>query len=287
MSNKKDLPLENLSDKFRDIFVSTTAQIREFGDSLYLADFSHMLTKLIYVVDFGDDAEKELAAKQIRDITYETFDNKKEYVDEMVGRIAEKQEKYMQNLFAQGLVFLWARLEFLVKQLITALINFDKEFLARDSLKSIKIPMAKYFGLSDDEKTGFLVDLIFDNICDNKYGIYKLDCYLDAVGLSGSFNERHKRNIIALHQIRNCIVHNDSIADSRFCENCSWMNYQVGDKLTVNDEDFRSYEKSVLAYIHEIFYRLNQSMGAPDQYMQLLRRRLDELMADKESPRDE
>ena len=267
------------------IFTSTNNQIREFGNAILLANFSYLLTQLIYSVDFRDH-EKESVAEQFRSIVYETFNNQKGYVDEKVKLIEDKQEQYVQSLYAQGLVFLWARLESLVKQLITALIDLERGLLTKESFRLIKIPMTKYFELADDEKMRFLAELIFNSMCDHKYGIYKLECYLDTVGLSGGFNEKHKRNVIVLHQMRNCIVHNDSVADAKFCENCTWMNYQVGDKFVVTDKDFRAYETSVLAYIQEIFYRLNQSMGAPDRYLQSLRRNIDSLFVNQESIRE-
>ena len=109
----------------------------------------------------------------------------------------------------------------------------------------------------------------------------KFECYLDAVGLTGGFNAEYKKTILALHHLRNCIVHNDSTVDAIFCKQCSWMNYHIGDKIVVKENDYRTYETAVLAYIQEIYYRLNKKMGAPEEFLNLLREKIDELFGSR------
>lgn len=283
MTTQKDADLKNLPDNFRIIFTNVNRQIREFGESISLANYSFVVTQMVFLADF-DDKEKNLSAEQFRKMLFEAMNNnRQDSFNEKVNLIERKQNEYIQSLYAQGLVFLWARLESLIKQLIAALIAYDNKLLAAESFKSIKIPMSKYFGIADNEKTNLLTDLIVDNLCDSKYGFYKLECYLSAIGLSGSFNDEHKKNIITLHQFRNCIVHNDSIVDAKLHTECQWLSYKVGDKIIVTDKDFRSFEFSVLAYIQEVFFRLNKAFGAPEHYLDTLRKMLDGLFNDSNS----
>lgn len=277
MKKNRKYSLDKLPDEFRSIFIATTNQIRRFGDVIFLAKFSFLANQIVFLADFGDE-EKNSNAILCRDSIYEGFINDKEFVDKKIKLIDENHEEYIQSLYAQGLVYLWTSLESLVKRLIEALINFDKEILTSESFRKINIPIADFFLLSDDEINSYLTDLIINNLSRGyRHGIDKFECYLDAFGLSGAFNGKYKKRILILHHLRNCIIHNDSTVDVRFCKQCDWMKYHVGDRIIVSENDFKAYEESVLSYIQEIFYRLNNNLGAPEEFLKLLRKRIDEL----------
>jgi hypothetical protein len=272
---KKKYNLDNLPDEFRIVFSKTSNQIRRFTDVIYMAKFAFLTNEVIFQKDLGDE-DKNNKAIICQNMIYELYSNDKEYVDEKIKQLEENQEAYIQNLYAQGIVYLWTSLESLVKKLMEALINFDKEILTSESFRKVNIPMADFFQLGEDEKSQYLVDLIIKNISfGNKHGVEKFECYLDAFGLSGAVSNNDKKRILVLHHLRNCIVHNDSTADTRFCKQCSWLGYHVGDKLVVSESDFKSYFTSVLSYIQEIFYRLNENLGAPNKFLELLRNKID------------
>jgi len=101
--------------------------------------------------------------------------------------------------------------------------------------------------------------------------------------ISGSFYSQHKTNIFILQQVRNCIVHNDAVVDKKFQNNCNWLGYKIGERITITKEDYLAYEFSVLTYIQEVFYRLNKILGAPQNYLESLRSQLDNLFYSKNS----
>jgi len=280
MTQRRSYDLTDLPDRFRNIIKYATHQIRKFGDAILLPDFSFDLVQLIYSVDFEDEV-KNSAARDIRNAKYGIAEGSKEYFDRQLSLIENNQEEFVQSLYAQGLVYLWAALESYIKQLCSALINFDMGILGDEVFDSIKIPMSEFFSLNDADRGMFLTNLVVANLSSGKkpkYGIDKFEQYLEAFGLNGSLNDNDKKNILTLHCFRNCIVHNDSVVDERFVEHCGWLQYKLGDGIVIKDDDFRAYESSVLVYIHEIYYRLHMNLGAPESTLKLIREELDKVI---------
>jgi hypothetical protein len=269
--NIDDLP------EFKRIFVSTNNQIRNFGDGIFLAEFSFLVNEILFRGDLGDKG-KNVQVEVFRNLIYEIFNNRRGFVDSNARKLAENNQFYIQNLLSQGMIYLWMSLEALVKQLIATIISFDKEILATESLKRIKIPKERLSQLDDDEKSASLTDLIINRLnCRDKYGIDRFECFLSPFELDGVFKDDHKNRVLVLHHLRNCIAHNDSIADARLCKNCGWMGFQIGDKIVVTGDEYRGYERSVLAYIGELYIRLNRKLGAPVKFLDTLRGMFDRI----------
>ena len=124
--------------------------------------------------------------------------------------------------------------------------------------------MTQFFQLMEADKTQYLTQLIIKDLdCDYKYGIDKFECIFKIFDMNDDFNDNHKQNLFTLQQLRNCVIHNDSKADGRFCQKCSWMGYKIGENILIKKDDILAYEKSVLAYIGEIHYRLNRKLNVP------------------------
>jgi hypothetical protein len=280
MGTGKSYNLNDLPEQFRKIVKYTTNQIRNFGNAMFLPEFSYDLVQLMYSVDFDDDT-KNSTAKDFRNLVYEAFGDNKDYFDSKANLIENKRDEYMQSLYSQGLVYLWAILENYIKQLLAALISFDNKILERETFGSVKIPMSEFLGLDERDRGMFLANLIILNISSGKrprYGIDKFEQYLESFGLNGSLNDEDRKNILALHCFRNCIVHNDFMVDERFVEYCGWLHLKLNDRIVIKDEDFRAYESSILVYIHEIYYRLNVYLGAPEITLKSLREELNKVI---------
>lgn len=270
--------LENLPEKFRDAFLTRKRRIQKFGEVFYLADFSFLITEIIFSQSLEDE-NRETIAESSRELIYEIFDSQN-FVDGKVEKIIGKQDEHLQTLFRHGIIYLWTSLETFIKDFVAELISFDRELLASDKLSNVDIPMAEYFSYDDSQKNEYLSELIIGQIKGRRrLGINRYESILDAFNLSGPFDSRYKKNIFLLHQIRNCIVHNDSVADKKFCDNCGFIGYDVGDEIIITKSDYGKYEKSVLAYMMEIYIRLNKRLGAPENYMSAIRKKYDEIFS--------
>lgn len=238
---------------------------------IHRAEFSFLVNEIVFLTDFGDKG-KNSKAESMRGLIYETFRDRQDFVDNNIRELITNQQEYLQVLYAQGLVYLWTSLETLVKHLIAGLIKFDEEILEGELLRKIG-PKAKLLGLDDDEKSRYLADLIIKNRdCRDRFGADRFDCFLGVLELNGTFDGDHIQRMLALHRLRNCIVHNDSIADARLCQQVEGEKYKIGDKIVLTGDEFRVYEQTVLAYIAEIYYRLNKKLGAPEEFLSILRK---------------
>lgn len=269
----KKRKLDNLPDELKQIFRNTKERIQHFGNVFFLSEFSFLTTMIVFSTEFNEDRE-ERDIKKCRDVIYEIFDDD-EFVDEKADMISEKHHEYIKSMYRQGIVYLWTSLESFIKDLILELIKFDNSYLSSEELSNINIPMSEYFSFDSEDKIDYLADLIYEKTKSSRQrGINRFEGYLKAFDLDGPFNTNHKTNIFILHQIRNCVIHNDSIVDRKFYENCKQLGYDIGDEITISQEEYRKYERSVLAYIMEVFYRLNDHFGAPDSFLNILRDRL-------------
>jgi hypothetical protein len=275
LSKKPKQDLENLPENFKTLFSHTTNQIRKFGNAISLVDVSFLVNQIVFNADFGD-ANKNSQVVSLRKLIYEGLNNNQSFIDDRMRELEENYEGYLESLYAQGLIYLWTSLESLVKQLITNLIRYDERILSASSFKKVNIPIGEFFALSEDDRAAYLTDAILANLkCGPSHGIKKFECFLNAFGLNGSFDSRYEKQVLELHHLRNCIVHNDSTADSRLCTQCKWLGYKLGDKIVITKKRLREYEKAVLAYILEIFYRLNKELGAPEIFLDTLRDKIE------------
>lgn len=272
----KKKELRNLPREFKDIFLNTKNRIQKFGDVFRSADFSFLTTNILFSADFANEKE-ESDVEQCRNVFYKIFDDE-EFLNEKIKMIEENHVEYIEKLYQQGLIYLWTSLENFIKDFIPALIKFDNKVLSREELSNINIPMAEYFSYDDEDKILYLSELIIKNSkSSRKSGINRFEGYLMPFDLAGSFDSKHKTNIYLLQQIRNCIVHNDSVVDKKFYENCKQLGYEIGEVISIKQEDYRRYEISVLAYLMEIFFRLNKNFGAPERYLAKVKNNLEEL----------
>ena len=82
---EKIYDLNNLPEEFKILFSNVTKQIREFGDTIILAEFSFLSINIIYSCNFGDKV-KNSNAELCRDLIYDVI-NDKEYVDKKINQL--------------------------------------------------------------------------------------------------------------------------------------------------------------------------------------------------------
>jgi hypothetical protein len=280
LSKKPKHDLANLPENFKTLFSHTTNRIRRFGNAMTLVDVSFLMNRIVFNADFGD-VNKNSQVESLRKLIYEGFNSKRSFVDNKMQELEENHVEYIEDLYAHALINLWISLESLVKQLITNLIKYDERILSASSFKKVSVPIGELFALPDDDRSAYLTDIILANLkCGPSHGIKKFECSLDAFGLSGSFNSKYEKQILELHILRNCIVHNDSTVDNRLRTQCAWLGYKLGDKIVITKDRFHEYETAVLAYIAEIFYRLNKEFGAPEVFLDILKEKIEDAFSD-------
>jgi hypothetical protein len=276
MESKPSPKLTKLPKEFTDIFISTKDVIKRFGDGIMLTQIGVLTNRIIFLTKYDDETQSKNALDGRNLIT--SVLGEKNIVETKVHQLGERQSEILPVIYSQGLVFLCARLENCINEIIAAVIEYDEDILSSDAFRKISISIADYFQLQKDERYLFLAENIIKNIkCGEKGRFDKYEIGLKAFGLGDAINSKYRTELTALFALRNCIVHNGSVINTPFCKQCSWLNYIVGDQIVIDQKKYNSYERVVLGYITEIFYRLNKKMGAPIKYLESVRKNINEL----------
>ena len=235
----------------------------------------------LFTLDF-DYQEKNKLAASARELLYEVFADDQEYVDDKLdGLQSAFEEANLQSLYSQSIVYFWATLESLIDGFIAFLVKFDPSLMASEKFNKIKTPMAEIYGLKNDRKADYLSDLIISKLeCNKKLGVLRFECLLAPFGLSGKVTKEHQKNILAIHQLWNCILHNSSVADARLVNACPWLDYAIGDKIYISRDTMGDTEKSVMAYHSQIFLNINKKLGVPIELVKEIKKTIDDLFAD-------
>jgi hypothetical protein len=268
--------LLNLPDNIKEIFVNISKSIRQYGDGLILAEFS-LLTNQMILIEKWDSEKLKYYAENGRKII-ELVIRKKSYLEEQIQHLKASKDEYIQSYYSQGLIFLCSSLEQCIKELISRIIEFDDKVLGMDAFNNIHITISDYFQLSKEDRYAFLAEHIIDNLkCGNKGKYDRYERCLEIFEMKEGRNNKYEKELISLFAYRNCIVHNSSIVDRDFVKLCPWEKKKIGEKLVIDRKYYSKKEKVISGYISEIFYRLNIRMGAPEEYLSMLRKNLDSI----------
>jgi abortive infection bacteriophage resistance protein len=88
-----------------------------------------------------------------------------------------------------------------------------------------------------------------------KRGIGRFEDVLNSIELGGPVNEKIKKLIIELYEIRNIVAHKNAVVDERFVNNCPWMETTVGEPINLSREQFSYYFLAVSWYVNEVSRR--------------------------------
>lgn len=159
-----------------------------------------------------------------------------------------------------GLVALWAGLEDAVNSMLVAWLKFvpTAMLMGIKELKNLKIPLAEFVALDVDERPEELLRLIQQKRGSAlQAGLGTFHSVLDELNLKFEVDPQHRKALLHLHGLRNCIVHAKGIADRRFVKACPDLKYEIGDKLRIKVGDFLDYDKAVDHYLDMLWKHLD------------------------------
>jgi hypothetical protein len=162
----------------------------------------------------------------------------------------------------QAVAALWELLESFVLSFLTNWLTNQPELTQLTAIRKIKIPLADYEKMSQDEKYDYLVDELERGLgAPFKQGSNRFEVLLDVFGLSGPVDEPVRKDLFELSQVRNVIVHRRGIVDRRLAEACPWMGLRPGDRLSLTVDDWERYLEAVDRYSSSIIYRAQAHFG--------------------------
>jgi hypothetical protein len=138
-------------------------------------------------------------------------------------------------MFAHSAVGLWSGLEVLVEDLVKSWLSVHQEILEFPEVAKIRLPLAEYMRLSDDERLSVLVNEMQRNLrTELASGVTRFENLLSLVGIGGSLPEHVKKAIFELWQVRNLWAHRSGFADRKFVRNCPWLGYATGQRVVID-----------------------------------------------------
>jgi len=85
-----------------------------------------------------------------------------------------------------------------------------------------------------------------------------LDCFealLKVVGLAGKVEDKIRRDIYELQQLRHTIVHRASLADRKLVDACPWLELIPGGRIFISHEQYRRLMSAVNKYVPLVIQR--------------------------------
>lgn len=187
--------------------------------------------------------------------------------------VAKKEAKLAQRevasgfpiIHAQFVVALWSAMEALLHRFTVQWIVDRPETLLQEPWSNLKIRLGDYGVPSEDQRAEYLFEVLEQSLGSHlRQGLNRFEAVFAALGLGGSVDERVKRTIFELQQVRNVIAHKRGVADRRFCLACPWLSLEVGRPVTVSHEMAQEYVHAVSEYAAELVFRTAEFFGVDD-----------------------
>ncbi|MFF0157613.1 hypothetical protein ACFYRY_08755 [Streptomyces sp. NPDC005263] len=181
---------------------------------------------------------------------------------------AEFAKKEMENgfplLHAHSLMGLWGALEAAVEDLVISWVSMFPELLANSAFAKVKVPLAEFQAMSDEDRTRFLVNEVQRDLkVDLRGGVSRFEALLGAVGLDGRVDKRVKQALYDLQNVRNVWAHRGGVADRKMAKNCPHLPYTEGQRVAIDKEELNRYMQAVSLYCMTIIYRCRLKQGMP------------------------
>ncbi len=165
-------------------------------------------------------------------------------------------------LHKHAVIVLWASLDVLIRSVVRAWLKNKKGSIETDEVRSIKIGLAEFEELSEEERYAYLVDSLAEHVKGSlKRGATRFESLLGAIGLGGPIDDRIRRDIFELQQLRNVLLHRDGVADRRFARDCPWLGLRAGDQVVITHLRFIELNNAVIEYVLEVIQRVRVDFG--------------------------
>jgi hypothetical protein len=179
-----------------------------------------------------------------------------EEADAIASWAQKERDNGFPLLHAHTVVGMWGALEAAIEDMLVVLLCEEPERLQKEPLSKVRISIAEFEVLDQEQRMRLLLDEMQRNAGGQKYGTDKFDGVLGRFGLSGPLDPEVKKDMRELHHVRNVIVHRASRADRRLVDGCPWMGLKIGDVVQVRHEDFERYFTALEEYFGVIIIRL-------------------------------
>jgi hypothetical protein len=165
-------------------------------------------------------------------------------------------------LHAHTLVGAWGALEAAIEDLVLGILMNEPNELNNEAFSNIRVPLANFEALEKEDRMRLLIEEVNRlNSSHRSQGIDAFERLLEKFLLSGAVKAETKKDIWEMNNVRNVIVHRNSIADRRLVKNCPWLNLKPGDAVIVTHDQLDRYGQALCDYALTITHRLGTRYG--------------------------
>lgn len=177
-------------------------------------------------------------------------------------------------IFGLGAVRLVTVLETLIGEICVELISRHPETLDLEVFQRLKGPLLEFARASESERIEYLLDLLTQETRARlKPGVGRFEPILNAVGLGGAVDDRARRRLLELLEMRNIIIHRNSRADRRLLARCPWLGTAPSSVVQVDSQMFTRYATAVRYYALELLRRWSIVVDGYKEDAELVRMR--------------
>lgn len=166
-------------------------------------------------------------------------------------------------LRAQAVIAIWSSLEAAVRTFLARWLQHADGAMQADIVQRIKVKVGEYEALVGEEKYFYLLDRIEQEVSSAlKPGVGRFESLLEPFHLSGAINDKVRRDMLELNQVRNVLVHRYGVVDRRLTDACPWMTIEIGQKIQVDAKMTERYMRSAMEYAVVLIVRVGEKFGA-------------------------
>lgn len=174
----------------------------------------------------------------------------------------EQSENGYPYLFGIATIKLWSIIESTIDDLAVQRVMDHKSCADIDLIKNIRGPLVDFMEAGDNERAEYLASELKHAVKANlQKGIGKFESILKPLGLSGTIPSCIRKAFVEHSEVRNLIVHRNSIADKRFVQACPWISSIVGETVITSAKNYHLYRLSCLWYVIDIHIRVEKRDG--------------------------
>lgn len=171
-------------------------------------------------------------------------------------------EKGFPILHVHALVALWGLLEAAIEDALVAFLLNEPDRLRNEPFGKLKITLADFEASEKDDRMRLLLaELERDKSVRRRHGVDRFEVLLEAFGFSAPVHPLVKKELYALHHIRNVIVHRGSLADRRLVQACPWLSLKIGEPIIVTHKAYARYDSALAYYVLKILERFRAHFG--------------------------
>ncbi len=216
-------------------------------------DGLNLVSKFPIIAEINEEIQQHIETTSLEAEEHLTIDQSKN----RAAMALQEIESDFALLHANSLVTLWSSLDSLIDDIIIAWIENNHDIIKGPSFEKIKISISDYESMNNIERMSFLLRELSRSVnADIKVGAGKFEKLLEAIGLGGSIDEKLRRDLFEMSQIRNAIVHCGGTVDQILKNNCPWIKWQVLETIKLNHNDYIKYYKAVHVYLYIIINRI-------------------------------